>query len=113
MEANENSSSADQVSRGPVPAENPTPPAAAPPAAALVTSGAVKSERELQLEGELQRTRAEAEAERRGLQTRVSELERDKQNLLVGVPPAPKPKVRRLGPIPCLVPDELSEEQLN
>lgn len=76
----------------PVPAAVPAP----PPATALVVNG-VKSEREIELERQLEDTNVRLTAnERRALEAerRAAELERDNQELKK-IPAAPKPKAKR------------------
>lgn len=83
----------------PLPAPAPGAPVQAPPPAAfLVSHGEVKSERELELERQLAETEANKDREAREMQTRIAELERDKQNLLSPTPVPIKQKKGRLFP---------------
>lgn len=103
--------------------ENPPPPAEAPveapapappPAAHLVTQGVVRSERELQLERDLEAARKETASERearRKAEFDAAERERIAQELIAQTKArpadAPKPpKARRFGPIPILTSGE-------
>ena len=102
------------ASETPPPAPPAQGPAAPPPAAALVVGGAIRSERELQLQTELDAARAEtatAQAGRRKAEFDAAERERLAQELIAQTKAqpaqAPKPpKVRRFGPIPILRSDE-------
>jgi len=92
MDTNENPAAPAQISEPFVP----TAPAAPPPAAHLVVHG-TKTEREIELERQLEET----QREKRAREIRVSELERDVEELKKIPAPRP-PRVRRLGPIPIM-----------
>ncbi len=101
---NENPPPPAEVPQPAVPPQNPAPPPdvqapAPPPAAALVSEGEVKSERELQLERRL----AETESAKIERERRIAELERDNEELKkIPAGSAQPPRKRRFGPIPII-----------